>query len=111
MKASISDLISTLNSRPAGDWPRRNRHAVAMRHGTMYAELYAPVGSDEQIPHQQDELYIVRTGSGYIEIGEETHEFEPGDVFFVPAEVPHRFTEFSDDFSTWVILWGPEGGE
>lgn len=24
---------------------------------------------------------------------------------------PHRFIEFSDDFATWVLFYGPEGGE
>ena len=23
----------------------------------------------------------------------------------------HRFVDFSDDFGTWVVFWGPEGGE
>jgi len=32
-------------------------------------------------------------------------------VLFVPARVEHRFEEFSDDFATWVIFWGPKGGE
>jgi hypothetical protein len=25
--------------------------------------------------------------------------------------VPHRFENFTDDFGTWVIFYGPEGGE
>jgi hypothetical protein len=29
----------------------------------------------------------------------------------VPAGVEHRFEEFSGDFGTWVIFYGPEGGE
>jgi quercetin dioxygenase-like cupin family protein len=39
------------------------------------------------------------------------HEFAPGDAFFVPAGVPHRFTRFSEGFATWVVFWGPDGGE
>jgi hypothetical protein len=23
----------------------------------------------------------------------------------------HRFEEFSADFATWVMFWGPKGGE
>jgi hypothetical protein len=30
---------------------------------------------------------------------------------FVAAGVPHRFESFSDDFATWVVFWGPRGGE
>jgi uncharacterized RmlC-like cupin family protein len=29
-----------------------------------------------------------------------------GDVLFVPAQVPHCFESFSDDFQTWVIFFG-----
>jgi len=32
-------------------------------------------------------------------------------MLFVPAGVEHRFENFSDDFATWVIFYGPEGGE
>ena len=37
--------------------------------------------------------------------------FAPGTVIFVPAAIEHRFVDFSDDFATWVVFWGPEGGE
>lgn len=37
--------------------------------------------------------------------------FAPGDLRLVPAGVEHRFEEFSDDFSTWVVFYGPSGGE
>lgn len=30
---------------------------------------------------------------------------------FVPAGMTHRFEDFSADFVTWVVFWGPEGGE
>jgi hypothetical protein len=32
-------------------------------------------------------------------------------VFFTPAGWVHRFEDFSDDFATWVVFWGPKGGE
>ncbi len=37
--------------------------------------------------------------------------FGPGDILHVPAGVEHRFEEFTDDFATWVVFYGPEGGE
>ncbi len=30
---------------------------------------------------------------------------------FVAAGVEHRFSKFSEDFSTWVFFYGPQGGE
>jgi mannose-6-phosphate isomerase-like protein (cupin superfamily) len=92
-------------------WPHGQRFAVAFAHGTMSVELYAPRGSDHQQPHEQDELYFVHSGRGVFELGDERHAFAAGTSFFVPAGVPHRFVEFSDDFATWVVFWGPKGGE
>jgi mannose-6-phosphate isomerase-like protein (cupin superfamily) len=45
--------------------------------------------------------------------GSETarNAFRTGDLLFVPAGVIHRFEEFTDDFCTWVMFYGPEGGE
>ena len=50
------------------------------------------------------------SGTGTFVIGEARHPFAPGTCFFVPAGVAHRFEEFSADFSTWVVFWGPPGG-
>jgi mannose-6-phosphate isomerase-like protein (cupin superfamily) len=87
------------------------RFISLLRHGSMELELYAPRGLDEQQPHPRDELYIVASGHGRIDNGGELQAFGPGDVIFVPAHRPHRFVEFSDDFSTWVVFYGPLGGE
>jgi mannose-6-phosphate isomerase-like protein (cupin superfamily) len=43
--------------------------------------------------------------------GDERVPFEPGDALFVAAGVEHRFEGFSEDFGTWVMFYGPEGGE
>ena len=82
-----------------------------MAHGTMSVELYAPRGLDPQTPHAQDELYFIHAGSGELLIGDVRHRFEPGAAFFVPAGTAHRFENFSVDFATWVVFWGPTGGE
>ncbi|MBU1820570.1 MAG: cupin domain-containing protein [Bacteroidetes bacterium] len=87
------------------------RFVEMMRHGSMSVEWYAPVGVDTQQPHGQDELYVIVSGSGMFLNGEETYPFGPGDVLFVPAGVVHRFFDFTEDFATWVIFYGPAGGE
>lgn len=80
-------------------------------HGSASVELFEPEGTDTQQPHAQDELYIVRAGtSGFVKDGKRV-EVAGGDVLFVEAGLDHRFVDFSDDFSTWVIFWGPDGGE
>lgn len=102
-KVTLADALGQI-----GDDPRFH---VALRHGSMSVELYAPRGEDRQSPHRQDELYIIASGQGtFVKAGERV-AFAPHDVLFVEAGLDHRFEDFSDDFSTWVIFWGPDGGE
>lgn len=101
---------AALEQLPAGNGPAL-RFATLLRRGSLLVEVYAPEGVDRQQPHRQDELYIVIAGSGMFVNGAERHAFGPGDVLFVPAGVEHRFEEFSADFATWVIFFGPDGGE
>ena len=84
---------------------------VLFEHGSLEVEIYAPRGHDPQQPHSRDELYVVISGRGFFRNGDERHAFGPGDLLFVPAGVEHRFEEFGDDFATWVVFYGPEGGE
>jgi len=76
------------------------------RHGSLSVEIYQPIGHDLQQPHAQDEIYVIISGHGIFQNGEEKHPFHPGDVLFVPAGREHRFLEFSADFKTWVIFIG-----
>lgn len=85
--------------------------AQVFSHGSLEVEIYKPGHADLQQPHTRDELYVVATGTGMFVNGTERHPFEPGEVLFVPAGVVHRFEDYSDDFSTWVFFYGPEGGE
>ena len=92
------------------------RSSLLMKHGTMTLRYYAPEGVDPQTPHTQDEVYIVASGRGTVMSGPsedklERKAFAPGDAIFVPAGHAHRFVDFSADFGTWVVFWGPEGGE
>jgi mannose-6-phosphate isomerase-like protein (cupin superfamily) len=91
--------------------PGGQRFVLAFERGTLEVELYAPRGTDPQGPHTRDELYVVVSGSGEFVNGGERHPFGPGDVLFVAAGVEHRFESFGDDFVTWVMFYGPEGGE
>ena len=93
------------------DGPAMSRVHYALRHGSMRFGIYAPRGVDDQGPHTQDELYIVLSGRGrFVKNGEEG-PFQANDAIFVEAGADHRFVDFTDDFATWVIFWGPDGGE
>lgn len=111
MHARAQSLLSKLPGKVSPTWPSGERFIEAMSHGSMKVELYAPVEVDPQTPHLQDELHFIHSGSGTFLFEDERYPFGPGDCFFVPAGAPHRFVEFSRDFSTWVVFWGPEGGE
>jgi mannose-6-phosphate isomerase-like protein (cupin superfamily) len=91
--------------------PDHKRYALVFKHGTLDLEIYAPRGVDPQQPHTRDEVYVVVQGSGEFLNGGVRSQFQAGDILFVPAGVEHRFENFTDDFATWVMFYGPEGGE
>jgi mannose-6-phosphate isomerase-like protein (cupin superfamily) len=107
-QVSLAEAIAT-------PLPPGRRSAELFRHGSMHLRYYRPAASglthDPQTPHDQDEVYIVAAGSGRFVCGDRAVPFGPGDALFVPAHVPHRFEDFSPDFATWVVFYGPTGGE
>jgi len=108
-------IVSLARAQTAPPEPGR-RSSLLLRHGSMTLRFYAPRGQDPQTPHTQDEVYVVASGSGFFLAGPsedrlERRPFGPGDAIFVPAGTVHRFVDFSDDFGTWVVFYGPEGGE
>ncbi len=94
-----------------GPPPPGNLAVPVLRHGTLEAELYSPVGSDPQTPHDRDEIYVVAQGEGEFFDGEKVVAVKPGSFIFVPAGVPHYFQNFTAGFSVWVFFYGPKGGE
>ncbi|GAB0119258.1 cupin domain-containing protein [Acidisoma sp. 7E03] len=111
VKASLEALLARLPGRETAVWPEGVPFADAFRHGTMSVEIFAPRGTDRQSAHAQDELYVVAAGRARFEHEGAFTETKAGDVLFVPAGDDHRFHDMSEDFATWVIFWGPTGGE
>ena len=87
------------------------KFTVLISNCTMSIEFYAPKVVDTQTPHRQDEIYVIASGESQFYRDGETVECKAGDVLFVPAGLEHRFVNFTHDFSTWVIFYGPDGGE
>ena len=102
--------IAVAEASRAPNQPGR-RSALLLQYGSMELRWYAPKGDDPQTPHDQDEIYIVASGSGTFLRAGEHFPFTPGDALFVGAGVEHRFVDFSDDFAVWVVFYGPAGGE
>jgi mannose-6-phosphate isomerase-like protein (cupin superfamily) len=111
MKISLSQALKRLPAEPTAAYPQGAPFATMMSGGTMSVEVFAPKGIDIQQPHKQDELYFIQGGTGRIDINGQKFDAAAGDAFFVAAGVEHRFESFSDDFVTWVVFYGPEGGE
>ena len=89
----------------------KERSAMMYTHGTLMVKVYAPRENDPQTPHTRDEIYVIINGTGSFFNGVERKPFGPGDFLFAPAGSVHRFEDFSNDFLTWVMYFGPEGGE
>lgn len=111
LKASVASLLQRLPGPRSPNWPDGERFVEAFARGSLVVELYAPDAVDPQKPHTRDEVYFVVSGSGeFVMAGERTH-FGAGDALFVAAGVAHHFENFTSDFATWVVFYGPEGGE
>src|SRR5262245_7931927 len=91
--------------------PEGMRSVSLFEHGSLQVKIYAPRGHDPQRPHSRDEVYVVAQGRGIYFDGVARRSFRAGDLIFAPAGIEHRFEEFTEDFTVWVIFYGPEGGE
>jgi mannose-6-phosphate isomerase-like protein (cupin superfamily) len=111
MNKSSNDRLTPQRALDAITTSDDGLYAVLLQNGSMELGYYKPDVVDEQQPHEQDEIYIVQTGSGTFVRGDEHIPFAAGDALFVAAEIEHRFVDFTDDFAAWVVFYGPQGGE
>jgi len=101
------DLLESINQLQAH--PRE--FITLFQHGSLEVELYQPYLKDNQEPHTRDEVYIIARGSATYTLEGVQTSVSQGDFLFAPAHKEHRFDSFSDDFCTWVLFYGPTGGE
>lgn len=93
----LGDLLSRI--------PKDNYWAdfLRVRHLEAGVLRLRPGEEDTQTPHDEDELYFVIEGSGFIEVGGEKRPVKKGSVVFVPAHVPHHF--FGNEKDALVVLY------
>jgi mannose-6-phosphate isomerase-like protein (cupin superfamily) len=79
-----------------------------LRRDSLSAGLYILPGGgiDDQVPHREDEIYVVAKGSGRFTVEGRTHEVGPGSVIFVAAHDDHRFHDYTDDLEI-LVVFGP----
>ena len=111
MKVSMVQALSRLPAAPTDAYPGGAPFVTMLAGGNMSVEVFAPKEADLQQPHAQDELYFIHSGTAQIIINEQRFDAAPGDAFFVAAGIVHKFENFSGDFVTWVVFYGPQGGE
>lgn len=111
MKFPYAEAMKQLPLAATPKWREGVWDVEVFKHGTMLLEVFAPREHDYQTPHTQDELYFVIAGESDFWLGDERMRVKPGDALFVPAGKRHYFENMSDGFGTWVVFWGPEGGE
>jgi mannose-6-phosphate isomerase-like protein (cupin superfamily) len=64
--------------------------------------------ADLQTPHNEDEIYVVMTGTARFVANGEPVDVGPGTVLFVPAHEPHRFEEIDGPLRLVVVFAPPE---
>jgi quercetin dioxygenase-like cupin family protein len=76
--------------------------------GDLEVRFAARPTNGPQVPHVRDEVYFVAAGSGRYRVEDKVIDVAPGDVLFCAAHVPHGFEGISEDFSVWVLFYGPQ---
>jgi mannose-6-phosphate isomerase-like protein (cupin superfamily) len=83
------------------------RSAEAFIDGDLEVRFTPRPSSGPQTPHQRDELYIVASGTGVYRVEDRVTPVSAGDLCFAAAHAAHGFENFSDDFTIWIIFYGP----
>jgi mannose-6-phosphate isomerase-like protein (cupin superfamily) len=66
-------------------------------------------GSDPQVPHTEDEIYVITSGRGVLAGPDASIPVSTGSVVFVGAGEQHHFEQVTDDL-TMVVIFGPAEG-
>jgi len=101
-KAELDHLIGQARSSPD------SYAAAVLRSDLLSVGLYLlPAGgTDDQKPHNEDEVYYTVRGRATLQVGAEDHAVGPGTVLFVPALAPHHFHDISEEL-VLVVFWAP----
>lgn len=83
------------------------RSAEVFVDGDLEIRFAARPTNGPQVPHVRDEVYVVARGTGRYRVEDRLSDVGPGDLLFAAAQAPHGFEETSDDFSVWVLFYGP----
>lgn len=105
---SVAHGITTYS--PPGEAP--NAWTEHLRVPTMSVGTYCvPAGgTDDQLPHREDEIYVIVAGRATLLVEESRIEVAPGSAVFVAAGVAHRFVDIQEDLTVVVVFSPPYTG-
>jgi mannose-6-phosphate isomerase-like protein (cupin superfamily) len=85
------------------------RSAEAFVDGDLEVRFTPRPRNGMQAPHERDELYFVASGRGFYRVDDGPRTgVGPGDLCFCAAHHVHGFEDISEDFSLWIIFYGPK---
>src|SRR6476469_4751344 len=86
---SIAEVRSRLEAANGG-------YEVVHRSPRLELGVYVLVApqADTQQPHEDDEVYVVLSGRGTLEVAGQSFTVSEGDALFVEAGAEHRFTGY-----------------
>jgi mannose-6-phosphate isomerase-like protein (cupin superfamily) len=99
-----------LYSTPAVGDP--NSYVEHVRSAALSVGTYSiPAGGvDDQVPHAEDEIYVVLAGRGSFTGAGTTVAVGSGSVLSVPAGEEHRFHDVTEDLAVLVVFAPPYSG-
>ena len=86
------------------------RYMEFLRTNTMSIGLYVlPKGDlDPQLPHFEDEVYYVVSGSATLRVGTEDRPVKPGSLVLVEAGADHKFHSITENLTLLVLFAPPQ---
>jgi mannose-6-phosphate isomerase-like protein (cupin superfamily) len=67
-------------------------------------------GVDDQVPHREDEIYVVISGRATLLVDGQRIDVAAGSAVYVSAGRAHRFTDIVEDLTVLVVFAPPYSG-
>jgi len=61
-------------------------------------------GTDPQLPHTEDEVYYVLSGTAQIKVADEDREVQAGSIVYVAKNVEHKFHSIEEELTVLVFF-------
>lgn len=96
---TLTQLLDGRNSAPVQFQPFLDTDSIEA--GMYYL---APGAQDNQPVHGEDEVYLVMSGNGQLQVGQQFFPATPGQAIFVRAGVAHNFVNITEELEVLVLF-------